>query len=331
MGEGFATRRAVLGLATAASLTLPYRRVGAATTDGIPKTLNVSTFKQTSYLTAYYLQKFAPAGLKINLSEAQSNSDVLDALVTGSIDVGYMGVIACIVAASRGLPVQAVASTAGRTTRIVVRKDSPYKTVADLKGKAVGIAKATNQDIIFRELVRAAGLDPAKDIDFIMVPTPSHVEALVSQTVECVATSEPNGSILLMSGAGRELVTDVNHTRVGDPGIIVALSKDVITNRPAMVQDFVTLHANTTIWMLHNTDQLVDDFAKMARLKPDIVKLAMSNTAHHYDINDDFMRHIVALEDSLVDAKYMAAGFDVRQAFDLDFLPKARIAAGEVV
>jgi ABC-type nitrate/sulfonate/bicarbonate transport system substrate-binding protein len=224
MMQGTATRRGVLGLAAAGALGLSNRRASAASDDGLTGTLNVSTFKQTSYLTAYYLHKFAPPGLKINISEAESNSDVLDALLTGSIDVGYMGVIACIIAASRDRPLKAVASTASKTTRIVVRKDSPYKTIADLKGKNVGIAKATNQDIIFRELVRQAGLNPKKDIDFILVPTPSQVEALVSGTVDAVATSEPNGSILLLSGVGRELVTDVNHTPVGDPGIVVSLS-----------------------------------------------------------------------------------------------------------
>lgn len=324
-------RREVLGLAAGAgalSLTQPLR---AAETDALTGTLNVTTFKQTSYLTAYYLQRFAPPGLKINLSEMQSNSDAIDALVTGNSDIGYMGVIACIIAASRGRPLKAVASTASKTTRVMVRKNSPYKTVADLKGKPVGIAKATNQDIIFRELVREAGLDPDKDIQWILIPTPEQVEALANGTVECVSTSEPNGSILLVRGIGRELVKDVNHTRVGNPGILVALSAETVAKRPAMAQAFVDLHARTTVWMLHNTEQLIQDFAKMTRLPLDVVRLAMSNTAHHYDINQKYMQDLVGLSASLVQAKYLAPGYDVRQAFDLQFLPQARTAAGEVV
>ncbi len=331
MTMGTSKRRDILGMAAAGILGMGAERSHATPADDLTGTLNVSTFKQTSYLTAYYLQRFAPAGLKINLIETTSNTDAIDALVTGSIDVGYMGVIACIIAASRGRPLQAVASVASRTTRVMVRADSPYKTIADLKGKTVGIAKATNQDIIFRELVREAGLDPKKDIDFILVPTPSQVAALADHTVEAVSTSEPNGSILLLSGIGRELVKHVNHTRVGNPGILVALTADLIAKRPALAQMFVTMHAKTTIWMLHNTEQLITDFAKMARLKEDVVRLAMSNTAHHYNINDTYMHNITELSDSLVDANYLAAGYDVRKAFDLQFLPAARKAAGEVV
>ncbi len=325
------TRRNVLGATAGAVAAGLAPRTAAAADDALPRTLNVSTFKQTSYLTAYYLQRFAPPGVTVNISEMQSNSDAIDALVTGSTDVGYMGVIACIIAASRGRPLKAVASTASRTTRIMVRKDSTYKTIADLKGKTVGIAKATNQDIIFRELVRQAGMNPSTDIQWILVPTPEHVEALANRTVEAVATSEPNGSILLLNGVGRELVTDVNHTRVGNPGILVALNGDTIAKHPAMAQAFVDMHAKTTIWMLHNTDQLVQDFAKMTRLSEDIVRLAMSNTALHYNITDQYMKDIAALSDSLVEAKYLAPGYDVRNAFDLQFLPQARIAAGEVV
>jgi ABC-type nitrate/sulfonate/bicarbonate transport system substrate-binding protein len=331
MTTGTFKRRGILGLVAAGATGLRQRPACATPGDDLTGTLNVSTFKQTSYLTAYYLQRFAPPGMKINIIETTSNTDAIDALVTGDIDVGYMGVIACLVAASRGRPLQAVASVASRTTRIMVRTDSPYKTMADLKGKSVGIAKATNQDIIFRELAREAGLDPKKDIDYILVPTPSHVEALANHTVEAVSTSEPNGSILLLSGIGRELVTDVNHTRVGNPGILVALTADMIAKRPALARAFVTMHAKTTVWMLHNTEQLITDFAKMARLKDDVIRLAMSNTAHHYNIDDTYMKNIAALSESLADANYVAAGYDVRKAFDLQFLPQARQAAGEVV
>ena len=34
----------------------------------LPKVLRVSTFKQTSYLTGYYLQRFAPPGMTIQVS-----------------------------------------------------------------------------------------------------------------------------------------------------------------------------------------------------------------------------------------------------------------------
>jgi NitT/TauT family transport system substrate-binding protein len=302
----------------------------AAAEDALPKTLRVSTFKQTSYLTAYYLQRFAPPGTTIQLVEMQSNSDAIDALVTGSVDVAYMGVIACLIAGSRGRPLKAVASAASRTTRILVRKDSPYHSIADLKGKTIGVAKATNQDIIFRELAREAGLNPDTDFDYILVPTPNHVEALSNRTVEAVTTSEPNGSILLLNGVGRELVTDVNHTRVGNPGILVALSSDTIASHPALAQAFVTMHAKTTVWMVHNTDQLVHDFTAMTHQSEAVIKLAMSNTALHYDISDQYIKDVVALSSSLEEAHYLARGYDVRKAFDLSFLPQARAAAGGI-
>jgi len=306
-------------------------RSGVAAESALPKTLNVSTFKQTSYLAAYYLERFAPPGVTIKLTEMQSNSDAIDALLTGNTDVGYMGVIACTIATSRGRPMKAVAMTGSKTTRIMVRKDSPYRTVADLKGKNLGIAKATNQDIIFRELIREAGLDPDKDVQWILVPTPEHMDALANRTVEAVATSEPSGSIMLIKGIGRELVKDVNHTRVGNPGLVVSLSNDTIAKHPAMAQAFVDMHAKTTVWMLHNTDILVRDFAKMTRLSEDIVRLAMSNTAYHYNISDQYMKDLVVFSEGLVQAKYMAPGYDVHKAFDLQFLPQARSVAGEVV
>jgi ABC-type nitrate/sulfonate/bicarbonate transport system substrate-binding protein len=331
MTEARSTRRCVLGLAVGGfGLSIGLRRARAEEVSG---TLNVSTFKQTSYLAGYYLERFAPPGLKINIVETKSNGDAVDALATGNTDVGYMGAIACAIAASRGRPIRAVASVGSKTTRLMVRKDSPYKTVADLKGKTVAIAKLTNQDIILRELLKEAGLNPKTDVDYILVPTESQAEALANKTVEATICAEPPGSILLLNGIGRELVsTDkLNSTPVGNPGVLVALSTDTITKRPALAQAFVTMHAKTTIWMRHNVEQLVKDFSKMSRQREDVIRMAMSNTAHHYDMNEDYLRRVEVLNDDLVEAGYLGSGYHIRDAFDTRFLPAARASAGEVV
>src|SRR5690348_2982958 len=118
MTEARSTRRGVLGLAVGGlSLALGSRAARAQEGSG---TLNVSTFKQTSYLAGYYLERFAPPGLKINIVETKSNGDAVDALSTGNTDVGYMGAIACAIAASRGRPIRAVASVGSKTTRLMV-------------------------------------------------------------------------------------------------------------------------------------------------------------------------------------------------------------------
>jgi ABC-type nitrate/sulfonate/bicarbonate transport system substrate-binding protein len=324
-----------LGIAVA---TLPLGLVGSpsdlisspARAEEVNATLRVSTFRQTSYFTAYYLEKFAPPRLKIEIVETKSNSDALDALLTGDTDVAYMGVIAGVIAVAGGRPIKAVASAGSRTTRILVRTDSDLREIKDLKNKDVALAKGTNQDIIFRELVRQAGLDPMKDINYILLPTDAHVQALVSGTVVAVATAEPFGSMLLMNGTARELITDFNHTRVGNPGILVAVKEDTINKRPEVAQAVVTLHARTVVWMHHNMDQVIGDFAKLSRLNKEIIKMAMSNTAHHYNIDEKYLNDVSGLVSSLRDWKYMVQPFDARKAFDLQFLPAARTAAGEV-
>jgi NitT/TauT family transport system substrate-binding protein len=325
------TRRGVLGLA-AGGLGLSVNLLRARA-EGVSGTLNVSTFKQTSYLAGYYLERFAPPGLKINIVETKSNGDAVDALSTGNTDVGYMGSIACAIAASRGRPIKAVASVGSKTTRLMVRKDSPYKTIADLKGKTIAIAKLTNQDMILRELLKEAGLDPKTDVEYILVPTESQAEALANKTVEATICAEPPGSILLLNGIGRELISTekLNSTPVGNPGVLVALSTDTIAKRPELAQAFVTMHAKTTVWMRHNIDQLVKDFSKMSRQREEVIRLAMSNTAHHYDMNDDYLRRVEVLNDALVEAGYLGTGFRIRDAFDTRFLPAAKAGAGEVI
>ncbi|TXR47497.1 ABC transporter substrate-binding protein [Phyllobacterium endophyticum] len=318
---------AAVGLAMGKGL-LPLS-LGSASAAELPSKLRVSTFRQPYYYSPYYLNRFAPSGMSIEVVETKSNSDALDALLTGDTDVAYMGVISCLIAVAGGRPIKGVASAGSGTTRILVRADSDITAVKDLKGKDVAIAKGTNQDIIFREVVRQAGLDPNKDINYVLLPSDAHVQAMVTGTVVACSATEPYGSMMLMNGVARQLGDDVNHTRVGNPGILVALKQDTIDNRPELAQVVTTMHARTVAWMRSNPDQVIADFAKFSKQEPPVIKMAMENTALHYDINEQYLTDAQGLISSLLDWKYLSKTFEPKGAFDLQFLPAARTAAKE--
>jgi hypothetical protein len=62
---------------------------------------------------------------------------ILEALNAGALDVGYTGDLAFLTVYAAGAPIKAIGGTRAdaRTQAILVRKDSPIETVADLKGK----------------------------------------------------------------------------------------------------------------------------------------------------------------------------------------------------
>ena len=74
---------------------------------------------------------------KIEWSEFPAAAPILEALNAGALDVGYTGDLSFLTVYAAGAPIKAIGGTRSdaRTQAILVRQDSPIKSVADLKGK----------------------------------------------------------------------------------------------------------------------------------------------------------------------------------------------------
>ena len=74
---------------------------------------------------------------KIEWSEFPAAAPILEALNAGALDVGYTGDLSFLTVYAAGAPIKAIGGTRSDapTQAILVRQDSPIKSIADLKGK----------------------------------------------------------------------------------------------------------------------------------------------------------------------------------------------------
>src|SRR5256885_3533647 len=74
---------------------------------------------------------------RIEWSEFPGAAPILEALNAGALDVGYTGDLSFLTVYAAGAPIKAIGGTRSdaRTQAILVRKDSPIQSAADLKGK----------------------------------------------------------------------------------------------------------------------------------------------------------------------------------------------------
>lgn len=103
---------------------------------------------------------FAASGAKVSWAEFPAGQPLLEALNAGSIDFGYTGEAPPIFAQSTGVPVRYVAYDpwGPKGEAIVVPKDSPIQSLADLKGKKVGVAKGSNTQYLLVSALQSVGL-----------------------------------------------------------------------------------------------------------------------------------------------------------------------------
>jgi sulfonate transport system substrate-binding protein len=105
-------------------------------------------------------QKLAPLGYKVVWTEFPSGPPLLEALNVGAIDFGNTGEAPPIFAQAAGAPIQYVAyePPAPKGEAILVPKDSPLKSVGDLKGKKIALNKGSNVHYLLVQALEKAGV-----------------------------------------------------------------------------------------------------------------------------------------------------------------------------
>ena len=105
-------------------------------------------------------EKLKSVGAKVVWTEFPSGPPLLEALNVGAIDFGNTGEAPPIFAQAAGAPIQYVAyePPAPKGEAILVPKDSPIKSVTDLRGKKVALNKGSNVHYLLVKALEKAGV-----------------------------------------------------------------------------------------------------------------------------------------------------------------------------
>ncbi len=157
------SRRQTLGLlgATAAAFALPsvrQSRAAAATTlrIGWQKNSVLALAKREGALE----KRLSDRGISVEWSEFTSGPPLLEALGAGALDFGATGDVPPLFAqaANGNLLYVGIYTGSPESSAILVRKDSPIQTLADLKGKKVAFKRGSSAHNVAVKALRKGGL-----------------------------------------------------------------------------------------------------------------------------------------------------------------------------
>lgn len=126
-------------------------------------------------------KRLASMGLSVEWQEFPASFPMLVAMGEGKIDLGHGGVVPPIVAQANNVPFVYVANDTALpgSIGILVRKDSPIRTLADLKGKKIAAAKASAGQYLLVQALIKEGLT-LENVEFVDLP-PSQGQAALKQ------------------------------------------------------------------------------------------------------------------------------------------------------
>jgi len=192
-------------------------------------------------------QEFPDLGkaYKIEWSQFQGTSVMSQALIAGALDCATQGVLPIAQGAAAGtLAVYIVAEHVGEkpgsfSVYWAVKEESPIRTVADLKGKTVGISIiGGGTQGPFDLMLKRNGLDPQKDIKLVEVSFSLSEDAIRSGRVDSSNMNQPFAARAEARGGIRKLFS-LNEALPNIVHIVEACRKDFVDKNPERVKVYV--------------------------------------------------------------------------------------------
>ena len=317
-------------IAVAAALTLAASTASRADDDLV----RVGNLKLAHFGAVSYMAEIAPScGLMIDHKIFAKGLDIMQAIIAGEIDVGATASEAAISGRAAGAPIYIVAGFAKGGARLVAQPGIAIATVADLKGKKVGVTRGGIQEVLLAAVLGEAGLSssdqPGKDVQLIYLSYPDLNQALLGKQVDAIMQTEPQSSQAINNKFGVEVMKPYN-TPIGLPVRTMVMTEKFYTEKPAAAQKLMNCFVKATKTFMDEpatAEKFVKDTLFKGQISAEDFQTAILNAPYTMDITPG---HIQATTDTM--AKYgigkMAQPPNAADFVKTDLLERAKAAAG---
>jgi NitT/TauT family transport system substrate-binding protein len=266
--------------------------------------VRLGNLKFAHYGAVWYMKEIAPKyGLEIEEKVFAKGLDIIPAILAGEIDIAASALDAAIAGRAAGAPVYVVAGFAKGGVRIVGRSDLNLKTVRDLKGRKVGVARGGAQELCLLAELGKAGLTWSdkgdKDVQILYLAYADINGALLNKNIDAMCQSEPQSTQAISKGFGKEIMRPYD-TPMGEPVRALIMTEKMYDARPDVAARVLKCFVEATRTFLTQpvlAEKYVRENVFRGQLTDEEYRDAMSNATFTYDITP---QHVQVTTDLMV-------------------------------
>ncbi|WP_245926559.1 ABC transporter substrate-binding protein [Methanospirillum lacunae] len=220
----------------------------------------------------YYNETLSPLGVKeVKAYSFPTGAPEIQALLAGDIDFAYVGSAPFVTGVANGLNAKIIAAVNTQGSDLVLKKDLPYTTPADLKGLKIATFPAgTIQDTILGDWLKKNGLDADKDVEIIPLGLGDAITAFLAGKVDAAFLPQPSPVTIEDSGTGKIMVHSGEMEQDHACCVLVA-TDDVIKNHPELVEQVLKTHLKATEFNAANKEEAAKHLSELTGLNTSII------------------------------------------------------------
>jgi sulfonate transport system substrate-binding protein len=219
-------------------------------------------------------QAVKPAGIEVKWTQSLGSNRALEFLNSGSIDFGSTAGLAAVLSRANGNPIRAVyVYSRPEWTALAVPRDSPIRSVAELKGKRIAATKGTDPYLFLLRALQEAGLS-RNDVEIVHLQHPDGRVALEQKRVDAWAGLDPHLAASELEAGSKLIYRNVNFNTYG----FLNVSESFAKRYPEQVRTVIAAYERARLWVLANPDEAAKILAEEAKLNLAVAQLQLKRT-----------------------------------------------------
>lgn len=255
---------------------------------------------------------------RIEWSEFPAAAPLLEALNAGAIDLGTQGDLAFLSVYANGAPIKAVGAARHdpKSQAILVRGDSPARTLADLRGKKIAGNRGGWGQYLIRAAMKREGIAPS-DITLVPLGPADASLAFRSGAVDAWAIWEPYNAIEIESFGARVLVDGTGLTPTVN---FISVHNNTIRDKRPLVRDFLRRHQQGWDWARDNIAAFAKATSELTRIPAPILQRAYKvNSTYAVPLDAALVEELQKASDLAVEFGVFSRPIRVAEALDTSF------------
>jgi sulfonate transport system substrate-binding protein len=202
-----------------------------------------------------------------------------EALRSKALDFGSTAGSAALVARANGTPIKIIdVYSKPEWTALVVGKNSPVNSVADLRGKKIAVTKGTDPYFFLLQSLATAGLSRG-DVEIVNLQHADGKTALERGDVDAWSGLDPFMAQTVQQQGSRLLYRNPDFNSYG----VLNVREDFSSAHPDAVQSVVNSYEEARKWAKAHPDELAALLASQAKVTPSVAQEELQRTTLDID------------------------------------------------
>ncbi len=233
---------------------------------------------------------YSDAGIKVELHEYNNGGDLMSAMASGDLDVGYVGISPVVSSISKGVPVKIVAGAQNEGSGLVSH-DSKITSIKDLKGKTIATpGEASIQNVLLKYDLKKNGLS-ASDVSSPAMKVASMNDALKTGSIDAMLTYEPFVSVSEQTN-NQHVVERSGDIVSNHPCCVVVMTDKFLSEHASEAQKIVDIHKEATQKIIDNPEDIIQYLPDTIVSNETVEKNSLSNIKWVTELNDEYKDNV---------------------------------------